>query len=85
MKGNLRCGDIVQINLEHPRFPGLFVIVTEPKIWGCQGYLLSPVDIGDKVCRYKGLAYIRLKNEDFLEVGKAEWIANSYDENDQDE
>lgn len=34
---DLEIGDIVQISPEHERFPGQFLVVTDPKKWGCQG------------------------------------------------
>lgn len=76
---NLSEGDIVQINLEHPKFPGLLVVVTEPKSWGCQGYILSPFDLGESVFRYNNIAYVRMKTEDFVKVGAVEWMLNSED------
>jgi len=37
-------GDILQLKPEYPRFGGMFIVCTDPKEWGCQGYLLSPIE-----------------------------------------
>jgi hypothetical protein len=39
-KIQLEYGDVVQLKPEH-KFSGMLVVVTEPKSWGCQGYLMS--------------------------------------------
>ena len=74
-KRDLEFGDVVQLKPDHQRFPGCFVVVTEPKEFGCQGYLMSQFDI--KAVKYKGVAYVRPKFEDFEYVGKASWVYKS--------
>lgn len=70
-KRDLEIGDVVQLDPKH-KFGGMFVVVTEPNEWGCQGYLCSPV--GFEAVRYKNLAYVRPKWEDIEYVGKMHWI-----------
>ncbi len=76
----LEIGDIVQLHANHPKFPLDFIIVTEPKEFGCQGYILM-ARIND-ACRYDGLAYIRAKFEDFEYVGKCTAL---HEKNNKDE
>ena len=65
---DLKKGDVVQIDPEHDEvFGGCFMIVTEPKSWGAQGYVPSLSD-GFSV------AYYRCKREHLAKVGKAEWM-----------
>ena len=72
MKYNdLRIGDIVQLKPEH-KFCGMLVVVTETFSWGCQGYLMSPWNF--EAIRFKGLAYVRPKSEDFELVGTMHWV-----------
>lgn len=59
--------DLVQINPEHDKvFGACFMVVTEPKAWGAQGYVTVPGK--------DGLAYYRVKFEDAHKVGRAEWV-----------
>jgi hypothetical protein len=67
----LKVGDVVQINPEH-KFGGMLVVVTEPKDWGCQGYLMSQFNF--EAVRYKGVAYIRPMFEEFEYVGEIQWL-----------
>ena len=67
---NLRCGDVVQIDPAHDdRFGGCFMIVTEPKPWGAQGYCASPGQ--------SGLAYYRCPFAAMELIGRAEWVNKS--------
>lgn len=66
-------GDIIQINPGHPKIPRMFVVVTHPKKYGCQGFLLSPIDTGDFFYKYNGFAYFDLDYKDFKKVGKCKW------------
>jgi hypothetical protein len=60
--------DVVQIDPEHDdRFGGCFLVVTEVKPWGVQGYVSIP-DAG-KAAR----AYYRVKTEHMVLIGPAEW------------
>jgi hypothetical protein len=74
-KRKLEIGDVVQLNPEgiySDRYPGYLLVITEPKEWGCQGYILAPNHF--ESVRYKNLAYIRAKFEDIEYVGKLPWI-----------
>ncbi len=64
-------GDMLQIKPDH-KFGGMLVVVTEPKSWGCQGYLMSCYDF--EAVKFKGRAFIRPKFEDMEYVGKLHWI-----------
>lgn len=67
-------GDVVQIDPDHDeRFGGCFMVVTEPKSWGAQGYVSVP---GASV------AYYRCPTEAMVKVGMAEWIASDEDDTD---
>lgn len=66
--GALKEGDVVQIDPSHDeKFGGCFMVVTEPKTWGAQGYVSVPGE--------KGLAYYRCPWVGMQKIGKAEWIA----------
>lgn len=67
---NLRFGDVVQIDPAHDdRFGGCFMVVTEPKPWGAQGYCSSPGQ--------SGLAYYRCPFAAMELIGRAEWVNKS--------
>lgn len=78
-KRELKVGDVLQIKPDAEKFGGFLVIVTEPKPWGCQGYLLSPD--GFDAVRYKGVAYVRPLFENVEFVGKLHWIREESKEN----
>jgi hypothetical protein len=68
-------GDILQLNPEgryKDSYGGMFVVVTEPEDWGCQGYLLHFCDFPGT--RFKGRAFLRPKWEDMEYVGRAIWM-----------
>lgn len=72
----MNINDVVQIDPEHDKcFGGCFMIVTEVYAWGVQGYVQIPSK-GDK----GGQAYYRCKFENFHPIGRAEWVANKFDE-----
>jgi len=77
-KRDLSYGDVVQLNPDH-QFGGMLLVVSEPKSFGCQGYLLAP-DNFDAV-RFKGKAYLRLKWEDMEYVGKLYWVEQEVESN----
>jgi hypothetical protein len=78
-KCELKPGMVVQIDPAHdPVFGGHFMVVTEPKTWGTQGYCLV-FPTGEKP---PGRAYYRCKFENMELIGFATWI--SYDEGDDD-
>lgn len=71
----LNPGDVVQISPENARqFGGMLCVVTEPKAFGCQGYLLHHADF--EACRVMpaGKAFIRLKFADMEYVGTLTWM-----------
>lgn len=60
-------GDIIQIDPEKDdMFGGCFMVVTEEKPWGAQGYVRIPGQ--------EGLAFKRTIYEKGMKVGHAEWI-----------
>lgn len=75
-KTELKIGDVVQLNPTH-KFGGCLVVVTEPKEFGCQGYLLSPYNV--EAVRFKGVAYVRPAFEEFELVGHIQWIIENQD------
>jgi hypothetical protein len=69
-KRELTIGDVVQICPEHDDvFGGCFLVISEPKTWGAQGYCAAPGQ--------KGLAYYRCKFENMEFVGHAVWVNSS--------
>lgn len=63
----MKKGDVVQIDPSHDEtFGGCFMVVTEVKSWGCQGYVQVPGQ--------EGVAYYRCANEDQVFVGEAKWM-----------
>ena len=56
--------DVIQIKPEH-KWAGCLAIVSEVKSFGCEAYVEVPQG---------GSAYIRLKKEDYVYVGKAEYV-----------
>ncbi len=65
----LQSGDVVQLGPE-TNFPYCFMVVTDPKAWGAQGYIYMPQKLGEK----PGEAYYRAKHEDMTYIGRAEWL-----------
>lgn len=62
--------DVVQISPDHD-WSGCFVLVTEIKSWGIQGFVQIPL---------QGQAYIRLKHEDYERIGTAVFVPNTFGE-----
>lgn len=71
IKPDLRAGMVIQINPESSdTFGGCFMIITEPKIWGAQGYVQVPgIYEGEG-----GQAFYRCEHEDMSVIGNATWI-----------
>lgn len=68
MTSDLRAGDVVQIDPAHDDvFGGCFMVVTEPKPWGAQGYCSSPGE--------KGLAFYRVPHSAMDLIGRATWVS----------
>jgi hypothetical protein len=70
-KKELLVGDLMQINPEKERYGGCFLVVTEPKAFGAQGYLISPFNLD--ATRYKGVAYLRVNFSDMEYIGHIIW------------
>lgn len=70
----LQVGDVVQINPEskYAMFAGCMLTVTEPKSFGCMGYIQC---LGENELP-GGQAYLRPKFEDIEFVGSAVFIAS---------
>lgn len=80
----LEIGDLLQLSPEHPKFPGQFVVVEEPKEWGCQGIVYMCQNF--PCVRFLDRAYIRCLWEDMEYIGKSEWFLKDKeadDDNDQ--
>jgi len=72
----LKVGHLVQLNPEtcrNPMFGACFLVVTDPRPWGAQGYI-QVIGTDDQP---GGLAYYRARWEEMELVGAAEWIAGS--------
>lgn len=73
MANDLKAGDVVQIDpllAGNPAFAGCFMVVTEPKSWGAQGYVQAVGNAGQP----GGQAYYRAKNEEIQLIGQAVWM-----------
>ena len=72
---DLQIGDMVQLSpdMADKTVAGAFMVVTEPKPWGAQGYLALALPYGETLVRFKGLAYFRAKWADMEPVGRAVW------------
>lgn len=65
----LQAGDVVQIDPDHDkRFGACLMVVTDPKTWGAQGYVLVPDSGG------AGRAYYRVAFEHMEYIGRAAWV-----------
>lgn len=71
-KRELELGDVLQMRADHPKFPGMLVVVTEKKSFGCQGYLLSSRNF--EGAKFNGRAFVRPCFEDVEYVGKIVWL-----------
>lgn len=71
----LKPGEIVQLNPIKTRnraFAGCFMVITEPKPWGAQGYVQA---LGPDRVTVGGQAYYRAKWDEMeLTLGTAPWI-----------
>lgn len=67
----LEVGDVVQIDPAHDAmFGGSFMVVTEVKSWGAQGYVKA-------LKEGTFLAYYRCNNEAMEYIGRAIWVSAS--------
>lgn len=82
-KRELEVGDIVQLNPDgNGQFGGQYLIVTEPKGFGCQGYILwEDLSKYDGATTYKGRAYLRPTWDRMEFVGKAIWLRKEEEAN----
>ena len=63
-------GQVVQIDPDHDEtFGACFMVISEPKAWGAQGYVQIPGKTEDQ----RGQAYYRCPTEAMHLIGKAEW------------
>jgi hypothetical protein len=69
----LKEGDVVQLspNVSNPIFAGCFMIVSEPKSFGAQGYC-QPIGSHGAVT-YQGVAYYRAQWDEMEYIGHAVW------------
>lgn len=77
--GALKAGDIVQITNDSHHWFGCLIVVSEPKSFGCQGYVSIPKDNRGDVAD----AYIRLNHDDYERVGHAALVRGSAFEGEQ--
>ncbi len=72
----LKKGDVVQIAPSSDGFfSGCFMLVTEPKSWGAQGFISIPNERG----KPPAAAYYRAKFEDMEFIGVAAWVPEDLD------
>lgn len=71
----LRVGDVVQIDPTKLDclFAGAFMVVTEPRSWGAQGFIACDFTRGEMPKR----AYYRAGWKDMEYVGRASWVLSS--------
>ena len=79
-KRELEIGDIIQLDPDGDKFPGFLVVVTEPKDFGGQGYLMHTGDF--QAVRFKDVAFIRANWSEIEFVGKMHWVRTE-DETDE--
>lgn len=65
--------DVVQIDPEKSVWGPVFVIVTEVRTWGIQGYFLVPENRNEP----PGCAYVRVNHGDYAIIGHAEWVVQT--------
>ena len=77
-KQELEIGDVVQISpeVENCFFGGCFMLVTEPKSWGAQGFVAMPGSRGEM----PGRAFYRAKWDEMEVVGRATWVPGPTEE-----
>lgn len=72
----LEIGDVVQLNdkTKNPMFRYCFMTVTEPKVWGAQGYVQS---LGENN-KEGQQAFYRSKWDEMEYVGKSVFVLDRY-------
>lgn len=77
MTSDLKVGDVVQIAPHgpgvRPGWWGCLMVVTEPKSWGAQGYVLHTTDLSTQPAR----AFVRVPHEAMELIGRAVWTLES--------
>jgi hypothetical protein len=71
-----KVGDVVQMDPAKSRWGAVLVVVEETRSWGVIGYFLAPGAAGEGspvTIKGTGAAYIRIKHEDYVRIGVAEW------------
>lgn len=66
--------DVVQLNPEtvgNKAFAGCFMVITEAKSWGAQGYIQGVGEVNEAGGQY----YYRARHEEMVKIGKATWVA----------
>jgi len=77
-KMDLQVGDVLQLNPDYQDgWGGKLIVVTEPKPWGCQGYVL---EYPPHAVTFKGRAYIRPTWDKMEYVGRMTWIELELDD-----
>lgn len=69
-------GDVVQLSptVKNKAFAGCFMVVSEPKSFGAQGYVQA---LGERMGeKSKGQAYYRANWDEMEYVGKAFWVVD---------
>lgn len=72
-KGKVVAGEVVQLNPEtvsNKMLSACFMVVTEPKTWGAQGYVQCPGENGEP----GGQAYYRARWDEMEPCGIAIWM-----------
>lgn len=71
-----KVGNIYQIDPSlDPIFGGQYLVATEIKTWGIQGYLLLDRPDDGSLIRANGFAFLRKKYGEIVLVGFSEWLA----------
>lgn len=71
----LEINDLVQLDpkkCRNPMFAACFMVISELKSWGAQGYVQALGENG----KPGGQAYYRAHFDEMVKVGKAEWIVS---------
>lgn len=72
----VKVGSVVQIDPDHdPAFGACFLVVTEVRAWGVQGYVRVPSKPDGA-----GDAYYRVTWDKVSYVGEAEWVHPRHEE-----
>jgi len=67
-KRNLNPGDVVQLKPNHEHYAEMLLVVTSPRTFGCQGYLLSWAPF--EGVSFKGKSFFKVSWDQMEYVGK---------------